>query len=54
MEDDLDFVENGRRPNWFLKIKDNINFLIMEDDLIFVEEDLVREKMQFYPTAQAT
>jgi hypothetical protein len=27
MEDDLNFLENGRRPQFFLKIEDDLNFL---------------------------
>ena len=44
MEDDLNFFGNGRRPQFFAKMEDDLNFLgKMEDDLIFLgkmEDDL--------------
>ena len=33
MEDDLNILENGRQPQFFLKMKDNLNFFEIEDDL---------------------
>jgi hypothetical protein len=35
MEDDLNFFENGRRPQ-FLEMEDNLNFLEMEYNLNFL------------------
>ena len=43
MEDDLNFLENGRRPQFFGKWKKTSAFWKMEDDLIFfgkMEDDL--------------
>jgi hypothetical protein len=46
MEDDLNFLENGRRPQLFgkwkttstsWKMEDDHNFFLMEDDLIVLE-----------------
>ena len=39
MEDNLtkSVNENGRRPQFFLKIKDDLNFLTLEDDLNFLK-----------------
>ena len=46
MEDDLNFFENGRRPQFFwkwkttyivLKMEDNLNLLKMEDDWFFLQ-----------------
>jgi hypothetical protein len=34
MEDDLNFLANGRRPQFFWEIEDDLNFLEMEDDQI--------------------
>ena len=36
MEDDLKKNENGRQPQFILKIEDDLNFLSLEDDLIFI------------------
>ena len=43
MEDDLKKNENGRQPQFFLKIEDDLNFLTLEDDLNFLkmEDDLI-------------
>ena len=48
MEDDLNFSENGRRPQFFRKMEDNQNFIKMEDDPIFIkmEDDLNFIKME--------
>ena len=44
MEDDLNFLGNGRRPQFFAKMEDDLNFFgKMKDDLIFLgkmEDDL--------------
>ena len=42
MEDDLNFKENGRRPQ-FKKMEYNLNFQTMEDDLNFkkMEDELI-------------
>ena len=37
MEDDLNFFENGRRPQFFLKMEDDLKFLKMEDNLNYFE-----------------
>ena len=37
MEDDLNKNENGRRPQFFLKIKDDLNFLTLEDNFIVLK-----------------
>ena len=43
MEDDLKKNENGRQPQFCMKIEDNLNFLTLEDDLNFLnmEDDLI-------------
>ena len=37
MEDDLKIFENGRRPQLFLKMEDDLKHLKMEDDIIFFQ-----------------
>ena len=37
MEDDLNSLENGRRPQFFGKMEDDLNFWNMEDDLNSLE-----------------
>ena len=41
MEDDLNYIPNGRQPQlFFLKIEDNLNYFGIEDDLnLFQMED---------------
>ena len=52
MEDNLNKNENGRRPQFFLKIKDDLNFLTLEDDLKFTKMEGDLKKTQFKPKAQ--
>ena len=49
MEDDLKKIENGRRPQFFVKIKVNFNFLLLEDDLNFwkMEDGSTAQLRQF-------
>ena len=35
MEDILNFLENGRQPQFIVKMEDVLNFLEIEDDLNF-------------------
>ena len=35
MEEDLNFLQNGRWPKFFNKMEGNLNFYQMEDNLIF-------------------
>jgi hypothetical protein len=42
MEDDLKKNENGRQPKFVLKIKDNLNFFTLEDDLTFFKDERQR------------
>ena len=38
LEDNLNFLENGKRPQFFVKIEDDLNLRKMEDDLNFKEK----------------
>ena len=44
MEDDLNLQANGRRPQFFGKMEDDLNFQEMEDDLNFWQN---RRRPQF-------